>query len=94
MRRSLADCPASHGNVKSRIVNEGKSFFFEKKKQKTFVPLAAASPSTAGPDSQKFFGSFFQKRTASISWKNRRDIRSAPVSRLRRYHPRRRVGRQ
>ena len=39
-----------------------KVFFFEKKKQKTFAcRLAAASPTQAKV--QKFFGSFFQKRT-------------------------------
>jgi photosystem II stability/assembly factor-like uncharacterized protein len=42
---------------------EGKDFFFEKKKQKTFAILGGAWGSTA-PKSQKFFGSFFQKRTA------------------------------
>jgi hypothetical protein len=41
-----------------------KVFFFEKKKQKTFVCLAAAFPDQLSPDSQKFFGSFFQKRTS------------------------------
>jgi hypothetical protein len=46
--------------------SERKVFFFEKKKQKTFACLAAASPERLGPDSQKFFGSFFQKRTASL----------------------------
>jgi hypothetical protein len=30
---------------------EEKAFFFEKKKQKTFGCLAAASPETLGPDS-------------------------------------------
>jgi hypothetical protein len=41
-----------------------KDFFFEKEKQKTFTYLAAASPGEAQPRIQKFFGSFFQKRTA------------------------------
>jgi hypothetical protein len=41
-----------------------KDFFFEKKKQKTFAYLAAASPGESQPRIQKFFGSFFQKRTA------------------------------
>jgi len=42
-----------------------KHFFFEKKKQKTFALLVDA-PDTTGPyrNKQKFFGSFFQKRTA------------------------------
>jgi hypothetical protein len=42
-------------------------FFFEKKNQKTFAPLSQA-PTQTGPTGatrkeQKFFGSFFQKRT-------------------------------
>jgi hypothetical protein len=41
-----------------------KDFFFEKKKQKTFANLAAAFTGRLSPDSQKFFGSFFQKSTA------------------------------
>jgi hypothetical protein len=44
-----------------------KYFFFEKKKQKTFAPLVCA-PGTIATHTkeQKFFGSFFQKRTASL----------------------------
>jgi hypothetical protein len=46
---------------------ERKDFFFEKKKQKTFIPYVPRRASTrafgvTGPE-QKFFGSFFQKRT-------------------------------
>jgi hypothetical protein len=46
-----------------------KYFFFEKKKQKTFV-RSVKRP--ARPKRQKFFGSFFQKRTASLlrQWLN------------------------
>ena len=40
-----------------------KAFFFEKKKQKTFIRSPAVAP-PAQPNVQKFFGSFFQKRTA------------------------------
>jgi hypothetical protein len=40
------------------------SFFFEKKKQKTFVRMAAAFPDRLSQELSKFFGSFFQKRTA------------------------------
>jgi len=45
-----------------------KQFFFEKKNQKTFTRLVDAD-GTIGthPQRQKFFGSFFQKRTASFS---------------------------
>jgi multimeric flavodoxin WrbA len=39
-----------------------KVFFFEKKKQKTFGRLSRTHPA-AYAKSQKFFGSFFQKRT-------------------------------
>jgi hypothetical protein len=45
------------------IFEERKRFFFEKKNQKTFVLRARALP-TPGSQEQKFFGSFFQKRTA------------------------------
>jgi hypothetical protein len=38
-------------------------FFFEKKNQKTFANLAAASPGEARSHDQKFFASFFQKRS-------------------------------
>jgi urease accessory protein len=47
-----------------------KHFFFEKKKQKTFIyfPTHRASTGTTGVacNSQKFFGSFFQKRTSFL----------------------------
>jgi len=46
----------------------GKRFFFEKKNQKTFSNglrnLAQATQPDSRPHLQKFFGSFFQKRTA------------------------------
>jgi hypothetical protein len=45
-------------------------FFFEKKNQKTFFTSVRGLPQPAGtdfaPQEQKFFGSFFQKRTASL----------------------------
>jgi hypothetical protein len=37
-----------------------------KKKQKNFFTLGRAGRNTSGPEEQKFFGSFFQKRTASL----------------------------
>jgi hypothetical protein len=40
-----------------------KVFFFEKKKQKTFMSLGWCLRKVRDSD-QKFFGSFFQKRTA------------------------------
>jgi hypothetical protein len=36
-----------------------------KKKQKNFTNLEPGVRNATGPDEQKFFGSFFQKRTAS-----------------------------
>jgi hypothetical protein len=39
-----------------------KAFFFEKKKQKTFVSLDGGWGKVRDSE-QKFFGSFFQKRT-------------------------------
>jgi hypothetical protein len=45
-------------------------FFFEKKNQKTFATwprsLAQAPGTDSGRKAQKFFGSFFQKRTACL----------------------------
>jgi hypothetical protein len=44
-----------------------KQFFFEKKNQKTFALGDALHPrGPRQPTEQKFFGSFFQKRTASF----------------------------
>jgi hypothetical protein len=45
-------------------MEERKRFFFEKKKQKTFAKLASAFPQRLSLNLSKFFGSFFQKRTA------------------------------
>ena len=44
-----------------------RAFFFEKKKQKTFADWGRLFPGRLSRDSQKFFGSFFQKRTASFA---------------------------
>jgi hypothetical protein len=47
--------------------------FLKKKKQKNFYPLApitsgvTMSPPRLGANKQEFFGSFFQKRTVSLS---------------------------
>jgi hypothetical protein len=59
------------GFARDTVRKQGsKPFFFEKKKQKTFIPLHFASRCTLrGCQSgftairEKFFGSFFQKRT-------------------------------
>jgi hypothetical protein len=47
--------------------NRKKVFSFEKRKQKTFICLAPAFPDRLSLNEQKFFGSFFQKRTASLT---------------------------
>jgi hypothetical protein len=50
-------------------VVQGRMFFFEKNNQKTFAPCGRSRIVPRVPDSasnlQKFFGSFFQKRTTS-----------------------------
>jgi hypothetical protein len=45
-------------------VKKSKHFFFEKKKQKTFT--AGHGRDRAVGEDQKFFASFFQKRSASF----------------------------
>jgi hypothetical protein len=42
------------------------SFFAKKEAKKLLVLWALASPSPRPPANQKFFGSFFQKRTACL----------------------------
>jgi len=44
-------------------MKKGKDFFFEKKKQKTFARFSSPAGSRGEANRQKFFGSFFQKRT-------------------------------
>jgi len=44
----------------------GKHVFFEKEAKKRLIRLTAAFLAIASPDWQKFFGSFFQKRTPSF----------------------------
>jgi hypothetical protein len=41
-----------------------KVFFSEKNQQKLLIISGSVYPAGAGPDLQKFFGSFFQNRTA------------------------------
>ena len=62
-------------------------FFFEKKNQKTFATLvrnlAPAPGSDTGRKAQKFFGSFFQKRTSLLlpySHRNRRRRAGIPLT--------------
>jgi hypothetical protein len=50
-----------------RLLDREKHFFFEKKKQKTFVSGGVRHLRCKRPQEQKFFGSFFQKRTSSLS---------------------------
>jgi hypothetical protein len=50
------------------MAKQGSIFFFEKKKQKTLFYRASTAPAKQPTSlmNQKFFGSFFQKRTASF----------------------------
>jgi hypothetical protein len=43
-------------------------FFFEKKNQKTFASLGRASQERPKPNNQKFFASFFQKRSSFFNF--------------------------
>jgi len=43
-------------------------FFFEKKNQKTFARLEPRQSDWRGSNIQKFFASFFQKRSPFFSW--------------------------
>jgi len=45
-------------------LKEGKRFFFEKKNQKTFGPAGCGGAVAKARNEQKFFASFFQKRSA------------------------------
>jgi hypothetical protein len=57
------------GRLRRELVRkkEEKNFFFEKKKQKTFSNVYATPwEGAAYTNRQKFFGSFFQKRTTSL----------------------------
>jgi len=45
---------------------ESKNFFFEKKKQKTFINLGQRLFHQHGINYQKFFASFFQKRSSCL----------------------------
>jgi hypothetical protein len=53
-----------------RLGSAVRMFFFEKKNQKTFATLVGSLAQARGFDSnrqlQKFFGSFFQKRTSFL----------------------------
>jgi hypothetical protein len=45
-------------------LKQGKRFFFEKKNQKTFAPGGSDTAGARARNKQKFFASFFQKRSA------------------------------
>jgi hypothetical protein len=61
----LAAGNEGRGFVKKAV--QRKQFSFEKKSQKTFVRFGTGqSLRPRQPSKQKFFGSFFQKRTASL----------------------------
>ena len=55
------------GYVENDCSSRRKAFFFEKKKQKAFSAAVAVLSGTVYSREQKFFGSFFQKRTACLA---------------------------
>ena len=64
-RRSCDDSLAAGAWAAQHAHRKRKAFFSEEKKQKTFISLSRFSPAASAHD-QKFFGSFFQKRTARL----------------------------
>jgi hypothetical protein len=65
-RRDIADVSTVYG-LAARQIEKGRTSFFEKKKQKTFIcsPQFGAFPWSLGAaqNRQKFFDSFLQERT-------------------------------
>jgi hypothetical protein len=63
------DCHAARASCNAPLSEtirwQRKAFFFEKKNQKTFARLHP-TVATAQPNEQKFFASFFQKRSACL----------------------------
>jgi hypothetical protein len=49
-------------------VSKEALLFFKKKKQKNSAPLDRGGDTPRGPDEQKFFASFFQKRSACFDF--------------------------
>jgi hypothetical protein len=47
-----------------KVIEKQALLFLKKKQQKNFFNLDRAGENARGPEAQKFFGSFFQKRTA------------------------------
>jgi hypothetical protein len=59
------------GGFSARVpaaAEERKGFFFEKKKQKTLTPMGFGTAHAQTLNSQKFFASFFQKRSAYFTF--------------------------
>jgi hypothetical protein len=54
----FCNCPGRRPQVRA---SSRKTFFFEKKKQKTFAQLASAFPQRLSLNVSKFFGAFFKK---------------------------------
>jgi hypothetical protein len=53
--------------VEGKSRKEARTSFLKKRSKKLLVVWASAFPGNAQPRSQKFFASFFQKRTASLA---------------------------
>jgi hypothetical protein len=52
--------------------------FVNKKKQKNFIHWLPSLPGKPGANGEKFFGSFFQKRTAFFRWCRVQDLNPRP----------------
>jgi hypothetical protein len=49
-------------------MKQASTSFFEKKEAKKLLPIGSRFAATRVQRGQKFFGSFFQKRTFLLSW--------------------------
>jgi hypothetical protein len=65
-RQTLEWTSPASGGVQL-VTKVGQAFFFEKKNQKTF-DLLKRDAATARDSTQKFFASFFQKRSAFFNY--------------------------
>jgi hypothetical protein len=65
--RALADAPGRERGLEHESRKEARPSFLKKEAKKTFDYFGFGLSERPKPRSQKFFGSFFQKRTAFFS---------------------------
>jgi hypothetical protein len=62
--RALADAPGREPGLNHKRGKKARSSFLKKRSKKLLRPGLSLSRRRRSPNWQKFFGSFFQKRTA------------------------------